>query len=89
MHDPRAGFGATVMNGKIYVAGGELIDDGKTVKSVEVFDPSTQTWSYLPNLPSGLHGVPMVGLGNTLYAIGGSGRAADMINWGRVFAYQP
>ena len=89
MNDPRAGFGATVLNGKIYVAGGELIEDGKTVKSVEAFDPATQTWSYLPNLPSGLHGVPMIGFRNTLYVIGGSGRAADMINWGRVFTYQP
>jgi N-acetylneuraminic acid mutarotase len=91
MKDSRAGFGATVMNGKIYVAGGELIDVGKTVKSVEVFDPDTKTWSSLPDLPNGLHGFPMVGAENMnmLYVIGGSNRAADVINWGRVFAYQP
>lgn len=89
MKNERGGFGATVMNGKIYVAGGELIEDGKTVKSVEVFDPTAQAWSSLPDLPGGLHGVPLVGFENTLYIIGGSGRAADMINWGRVFAYKP
>lgn len=89
MHDPRGGFGATVMNGKIYVAGGELIEVGKTVKSVEVFDPATQAWSSLPDLSNGLHGVPLIGYENILYLFGGSGRAADMINWGQVFAYQP
>src|SRR5215207_3249838 len=89
MNDARAGFGATVMNGKIYVAGGELIAKGKTVKSVEVFDPAKKTWSFLPDLPNGLHGMPMIGFENILHVIGGSNRAADMINWGRVFAYQP
>ncbi len=89
MKDKRAGFGATVMNGKIYVAGGELIEIGKTVKSAEEFDPARQTWSSLPDLPGGLHGVPLIGFENVLYIIGGSARAADMINWGRVFAYQP
>ena len=89
MKNPRGGFGATVMNGKIYVAGGELIEIGKTVKSVEVFDPAAQAWSSLPDLPSGLHGVPLVGFEDALYLIGGSGRAADMINWGRVFTFRP
>jgi len=89
MQNIRAGFGATVLNGKIYVAGGELIETLKTVRTVEQFDPATQSWSSLPDLPVGLHGVPLVGFDNALYVIGGSSRSADMINWGRVYSYQP
>ncbi|MEP6894001.1 MAG: kelch repeat-containing protein [Chloroflexota bacterium] len=89
MQNIRAGFGATVMNGKIYVAGGEIIETLKALKSVEEFDPATQTWSSLPNLPVNLHGVPLAGFDNVLYAIGGSSRSADMINWGRVYSFQP
>jgi len=89
MQDIRAGFGATVMNGKIYVAGGEIIETLKALRTVEEFDPATQTWSSLPNLPVNLHGVPLAGFDNLLYALGGSSRSADMINWGRVYSYEP
>ena len=89
MQFERAGFGATVMNGRIYVGGGELIDVLKTLNSVEVFDPETGTWSSLPDMPRRLHGVPLIGIGNTLYILGGSGRSADVINWGRVYALHP
>jgi hypothetical protein len=75
------------MDGKIYVAGGELINILKALKSVEVFDPATKAWSFLPNLPGPLHGVPLVAVDGTLYVIGGSGRAGDVINAGRMYSY--
>jgi non-specific serine/threonine protein kinase len=85
----RAGFGATVLDGKIYVAGGEWINTLKTLNSVEAFDPSTGTWSALPDLPYKLHGVPMEGVNGMLYVMGGSTRSADVINPGKVFALRP
>jgi N-acetylneuraminic acid mutarotase len=85
----RAGFGATVMDGRIYVAGGELIEILQTLNSVEVFDPAVGAWSQLPAMPGKLHGVPLVGVNGVLYIFGGSARSADVINWGRVFAFQP
>jgi N-acetylneuraminic acid mutarotase len=88
MQVARAGFGATVLDGKIYVAGGEWINTLKVLNSVEMFDPSTGEWSALPNLPHKLHGVPMVGVDGTLYVIGGSTRSADVINPGKVFAFE-
>ena len=89
MEVARAGFGATVLDGKIYVAGGEWINTLKTLKSVEGFDPSTSTWFALPDLPMRLHGVPLVGVDRMLYVIGGSTRSADVINPGKVFALRP
>ena len=84
MNDIRAGFGATVMDGKIYVAGGEIIETSKTVKSMEAYDPGTKTWSYLEEMPLRLHGVVLCGLDHTLFVIGGSGRAADVIGVGEL-----
>ena len=77
------------MDGKIYVAGGELIEVLQTLNSVEVLDPASGSWLQLPSMPYRLHGVPLVGINGKLFVIGGSARSADVINWGRVFAYQP
>ena len=89
MRQARAGFGATVMKGRIYVAGGELIEILQTLNSVEEYDPADGSWSQLPPMPNKLHGVPLVGVNGELYILGGSARSADVINWGRVFAFQP
>ena len=89
MLEARAGFGATVLDGRIYVAGGELINFLKTLKSAEVFDPAAGDWTSLQPMPGPLHGVPLVGVDGALYILGGSGRSADVINAGRVFAYRP
>jgi hypothetical protein len=40
-------------------------------------------------MPARLHGVPLIGVDGVLYILGGSGRSADVINWGRVFALRP
>ncbi len=71
------------------MAGGELINDLVTLNSVEVFDPAANAWSDLPDLPAKLHGVPAAGVNGLLYVLGGSGRSADVINWGRIFVYKP
>jgi N-acetylneuraminic acid mutarotase len=72
-----AGYGA-VLEGKLYVAGGEVLDspDRLTYGEVEVFDPTTNTWSVAPPLPTPRHGLALVAHDGRLYAIAGGPLAA-------------
>lgn len=91
----RAGFNATVLDGKIYVAGGEVFavcpDDScpQTLDTVEVFDPETETWEIVTQLPVPLHGVPLVSAEDSIVVLGGSKEAGAILNDGRVFVYHP
>ena len=49
MHQPRHYHAAAVLDGKIYVAGGETT---RLLASVECFDPDTKKWSKLPRMIS-------------------------------------
>jgi hypothetical protein len=73
-------FGAAVVNGKLYAAGGRTsIGSGffnKTIAEVDVFNFSTRTWSTLPsnaNIPTKRAGTAVAVLGNELFVIGGEG----------------
>jgi N-acetylneuraminic acid mutarotase len=72
-----AGYGA-VLDGKLYVAGGEVLDspDRLTYAEVEVFDPAVNGWAVAPPLPTARHGLAVVALGGRLYAIAGGPLAA-------------
>jgi hypothetical protein len=48
----RRAVAAASLNGKIYVLGG-LTDSGKVVKSVNIYDPSSKSWTTGPDLPGG------------------------------------
>jgi uncharacterized delta-60 repeat protein len=39
-------FAAAVVDGKIYIFGGNAYPGGYNLKSLEIFDPSTNTWTY-------------------------------------------
>ena len=60
----------TLFNGKIYVPGG-FNEEASGSSLVEVFDPSSNKWSSIPNLPTPLNHLTMVGLNDKLYVIGG------------------
>jgi Kelch motif len=46
----RGRFGATMLDGKLYACGGS---NGQVeLKSVECFDPVTDTWTQLPDMTS-------------------------------------
>ncbi|XP_068684095.1 influenza virus NS1A-binding protein-like [Montipora foliosa] len=66
------GFGAT-MNGKIYVAGGININEGRytMLKSCEVYDPSTNEWQVMSNLKVCRQAANMVCVQEALYVVGG------------------
>ena len=69
MQQRRAGAGATVSNGKIYVAGG--FDDNAPLSSVEVYDPKAKMWHNIRQMTSPRGGVGLSPLSGNLVAVGG------------------
>jgi N-acetylneuraminic acid mutarotase len=70
-------FTGGVINGKIYVFGGNGDPDGFNLKSTEVYDPATNQWSYVAsNEHAGGYGVEEVSgavINDKLYVFGGYG----------------
>jgi len=69
----RAGLGVGVMNGLVYAVGGVPIpgDTQGFLKVIEVYDPSTNTWTTKAPMPTARTELGVGVLGNSLYAIGG------------------
>ena len=68
----RAGAGAAIYNGKLYLAGG--IQNGHasgTTNMFDVYDPATDKWTALPNAPHIRDHSMAAVLNDKLYAIGG------------------
>ncbi len=91
MNEARSGFGAAVVGDRIVVAGGEILGarPWKALASAEVYDPDTDAWTLLPELPAGIHGMPVVGYEGTAFVLGGSDRAGGIDNRGRVLRLSP
>jgi N-acetylneuraminic acid mutarotase len=67
---PRSGGASAVLDGKLYVIGGQL--PGNTVyKTVSRFDPATGHWEALADMPIELTGHRAVAVGNAIYVMGG------------------
>jgi N-acetylneuraminic acid mutarotase len=67
---PRSGGASAVLDGKLYVIGGQL--PGNTVyRTVSRFDPATGHWEALPDMPIELTGHRAVAVGNAIYVMGG------------------
>lgn len=66
----RYGSGATVYNGKLYVAGGGTAADA-TYIDLDSYDPSTNTWTIRASMPAALNQLTLSEVGGKLYAIGG------------------
>src|SRR5262249_49901147 len=65
---------AATLDGKIYVAGG-LDTAGHPTSHAYRYDPATDRWERIADLPGPRHGMPLAVWGDTLYALGGfSGR---------------
>jgi hypothetical protein len=67
---PLAKAASTVVDGYIYVVGGESINN-RTMKSYFAFDVELGRWSKRPSLPYGLHSAAAVGVRDSLYVVGG------------------
>lgn len=66
---PRSELTATVLAGKIYVAGG--LQGATTVGTFEVYDPATGTWRAAPALPMPLHHTALAASSERIYLTGG------------------
>ncbi len=76
--EPRAGYAAGVLDGKLVIAGGTYWEGspGNWTKkrfsaTTHAFDPVTQYWEKLPDLPIPLGYPASAALGNQLFVLGG------------------
>lgn len=53
---------AAILDGKIYATGGIVSSEGPALGNMETFDPCTNTWTLLQNLPCPLfrHGCVVI-----------------------------
>jgi N-acetylneuraminic acid mutarotase len=86
----RAGFASAATDALMIVAGGESIGavPFHTIRSVDAIVPGATVWTALPQIPSGVHGVPGAIHGNAFYLMGGSGVASQAINTNEVQVYR-
>jgi N-acetylneuraminic acid mutarotase len=66
---PRQELGVAALNGKVYAVGG-FNAAGAPVATVEVYDPSTDSWTQRASLPAPLHHVNVAAVGDRLYVVG-------------------
>ena len=68
----RGAGGVAAYDGKIYYAGG--LSNGQAVNWLDVYDPQSNQWSALPNMPTARDHFHAVALNGKLWAIGGRTR---------------
>jgi len=80
MPTARFGCAASVVNGKIYVIGGEQVHNNPTPFAVvEMYDPATDTWERKADMPTGREGLATAVVDGRIYAIGGQRGAFNMV----------
>jgi len=77
MPTARANFATSVVNGKVFVIGGNRqLETGEfgelSLSSVEMYDPKTDTWERKSDMPTARSGVSVSVVDGNIYAIGGS-----------------
>ena len=69
--------GAAVIDGKIYLAGGRYLDEASSA-TFDRYDPATDSWTRLPDLPQGkVSSLGVVAAGGRVVVIGGD----DELDW--------
>ena len=72
MPTPRGSYGATFIDGRIVVVGGE--EPTQVLGVAEMYDVAYGKWSTLPPMPTPRHAEVVAAVGNTVYCIGGANR---------------
>ena len=86
MPTARFACAASVVNGKIYVIGGEQVHNDPTPFTVvEVYDPATDTWERKADMPTGREGLATAVVDGKIYAIGGQRGAHVMVSTVEVY----
>ena len=74
MPTQRSCFSTCVLDGKIYVIGGETGNiHSPPISTMEEYDPSTDTWTRKANMPTARSFLSTIAVGGKIYAIGGVG----------------
>ena len=78
MPTPRDSAMAVTYQNRIHVIGGQSITaiSNSVSRAHEVYDPASNTWTPLPNLPLARHGMTGALIGNRLHVVGGHITAA-------------
>jgi N-acetylneuraminic acid mutarotase len=71
MPTARGGIAAATVptNGELFIFGGEAPE--KTFDNTEIYNPSTDTWTSGPAMPTARHGLAAADIGDKVYVIGG------------------
>ena len=73
MPTARFNFGTCVVDGKVFVIGGDVDKLGDTsIATVEMYDPKTDTWERRADMPTARSGVSTLVMDGKIYAIGGA-----------------
>lgn len=88
MPTARYGLAAVAANGKIFVIGGQAVIAGNfvAVNSLEIYDPSTNTWSTGATMPTARYLLAADSVNGEIYAIGGFSTSSAL---NTVEAYDP
>jgi N-acetylneuraminic acid mutarotase len=92
MPTARTGLAAATLNGKIYAIGGSGRVGGSSVflSTVEVYDPSTDTWSVAAPMPTARNRLALAAVHGKIYAIGGAaGVVGNAVSVSTVEVYDP
>ena len=78
MPTARSGHAVTVLNNRIYVAGGEVqtYQFVACFRAFEVYDPAADTWAQLPYMPSPRHSFAMATVGTRIHIVSGDVQSA-------------
>jgi len=82
MPTKRVGLSTAVVSGKIYAIGGWIPGGalGKTLKTVEVYDPVTNTWTKKADMPTPRFSSSISVVSGKIYVIGGHGGGVNMLS---------
>jgi N-acetylneuraminic acid mutarotase len=72
MATARSSHASTVLNGKIYVFGGQSAA-GSVLNSVEEYDPALNAWTARASMPTARYKLAACALGQSIYVLGGQG----------------
>jgi N-acetylneuraminic acid mutarotase len=72
MPTARLGLATSVVDGKIYAIGGYAAAVSPGMRTVEEYDPATDTWTTKAPMPTGRHWLSTSVVNGKIYAIGGS-----------------
>jgi N-acetylneuraminic acid mutarotase len=68
---PREHLAATALGGRVYAIGGRRAGYDSNLATVQVFDPHTDRWRSLPDLPAPRGGTGAAAIGGRLVSVGG------------------